>query len=84
MRKLCGSYNKELMMKYRLSTNQKKILLLLQTGVLLGLSGNPKRYFKILKVAQKEWEWIKDSNLDRTIKSLYNQKLIKEIYNKDG
>jgi DNA-binding transcriptional regulator PaaX len=63
---------------------QKKILLLLLGGAALGLSGSPRRYFKILKEIKKEWGNIDSQKLHRTIRSLYYSKLIKEVENDDG
>ena len=67
-----------------LGKTQQKILLLLQAGIVLGLSGSPKRYFQILKFTKKEWDWINTGHLKRSISSLYKEKLVKEKYNKDG
>ncbi len=63
---------------------QQKILLLLLGGLALGLSGSPKRYFKILKEINKEWEKIEARALRRAIRSLYESKLIAEKQNPDG
>jgi len=63
---------------------QRKILILLLGGVALGLSGSPRKYFQILKEMEKEWKEINRSQLKRTIKNLYQSKLIKEKYNEDG
>lgn len=63
---------------------QKKILLLLLGGVALGLSGDPKRYFKILGKIKKEWGIINEQQLKRSIQLLYKSKLIKKKRNGDG
>jgi len=63
---------------------QKKILLLLMGGLALGLSGSLIRSFRILKEIGKEWEEIERQGLRRTIKNLYQSKLIKEKENSDG
>ena len=63
---------------------QKKILLLLLGGLALGLSGNPRQYFKTMTQIGKEWDKINRQSLQRAIRSLYESKLtdIEEI--KDG
>lgn len=71
-------------MTQRLGQNQKKILLLLLGGLVLGLSANPKMSFGILKSIQKEWKEIDKEMLKKAIKSLYQSKLIKEKENADG
>lgn len=63
---------------------QKKILLLLMTGMALGLSGSPRQYFKVIRIARKEWKWINDQKLKRSIAALYKSKLISEKQNSDG
>ncbi|MBI2121858.1 MAG: hypothetical protein HYT98_01930 [Candidatus Sungbacteria bacterium] len=63
---------------------QKKVLLCLWGGLALGLSGTPKRYFRILKSIGKEWEAIERESLYRTIRSLYQSRLITCKENKDG
>ena len=63
---------------------QKKILLLLFGGLALGLSGSPKKSFKIIDAIVKEWKGIDRQSLKRSIKSLYKEKLVSEKYNKDG
>ena len=67
-----------------LGKTQQKILLLLQAGIGLGLSGSPRRYFQILKLAKQEWDWINTGHLKRSVSSLYKEKLVKEKNNKDG
>ncbi len=68
----------------KLGSNQQKILLLLYAGLALGLSGSPRRYFRILKMTGKEWQRIDRYALHRSIKKLYQSKLIEEKTNKDG
>lgn len=63
---------------------QRKILLLLLGGFGLGLSGSPKRYFRILKFIGKEWQKINREELWRSIRRLYQSKLVSERHNKDG
>jgi DNA-binding transcriptional regulator PaaX len=63
---------------------QKKILLLLLGGLALGLSRSPKMSFKIIDAIAKEWKEIDERKLKRSIKMLYKEKLLDDIYNKDG
>lgn len=71
-------------MSHRHGDIQRKILLVLLSGIALGLSGSPKRYFKILDLSIKEWQNINKQSLQRSINALYKEKLISEKYNKDG
>ena len=71
-------------MQQRIGKTQKKIVLLLLGGVALGLSGSPKRYFKILKGISEEWKDIEDQSIKRSIKRLYESKIIREKQNSDG
>lgn len=63
---------------------QKKILLLLWGGLVLGLSGSPRAYFRILKGIAKEWEYINRQTLQKAVRRLYYSKLLEEKYNADG
>lgn len=53
-------------------------------GMALGLSGSPKRYFRVLRAIGKEWEKIDQKYLRRSIAKLYQSKLIREKFNADG
>lgn len=68
----------------RMGAVAKKILIILGTGVALGLSARPDQYFKILNSAAKEWQDINFRLLKRAIKRLYEAKLINIIDNPDG
>jgi len=61
---------------------QRKTLLLLGAGLVLGLSHSPKASFEIVKGVAKEWEEINRQSLKRAIKSLYESKMIKMKYDK--
>lgn len=63
---------------------QQKVLLLLLGGLVLGLSGSPRRYFQILKDLGKDWKKIEKRALKRAVKSLYESRLLEEKQNKDG
>lgn len=63
---------------------QRKILLLLLGGLALGLSGSPRRYFRILRLMGKEWKEINREALWRSIRALYQSKLVEMHHEKDG
>ena len=62
---------------------QRKILILLLGGVALGLSGSPRKSFRILKEMERGWEEIDRRQLKRAIQNLYESRLIKEKCNQD-
>lgn len=63
---------------------QRKILLLLLGGLALGLSGSPRRYFRILKMIGNEWRSIERAQLWKSIQALYRSKLIWTRRHPDG
>lgn len=63
---------------------QRKILLILLGGVALGLSGSPRQSFRMLDKIAKEWKAINEQQLRRSIRALYESKLVEEKQNKDG
>lgn len=76
---------------YRIINNEKKlgdvsrkILLLLSTGLLLGLTKRPDYYFRILKTSAREWQKINSRSLHRAIRRLYESKLLDVKENADG
>ena len=64
--------------------SQKKIILLLSAGLALGLTHNPKQYFRVIREVGKEWEKINRDTLNRSIRSLYKSKLVDTKSNRDG
>ena len=68
----------------RRGSAQEKILLLLLSGLTLGLSRSPRGYFKILKATHKAWKEIDQRYLTSSIRALYKSKLIHEKDNRDG
>lgn len=68
----------------RLRPTSQKILLLLLGGIALGLTHDPRRYFRIIKGIKKEWEWINRHNLYRAIRNLEQARLIDAKDNPDG
>jgi len=73
-----------LLVRFKLGANQKKILLLLAGGVSLGCARSSHQYFNILKACAKEWRKINTQELNRAISSLYKSKLLEEKENSDG
>lgn len=63
---------------------KQKILLLLLSGVALGLSKSPKGYFKILKSIPEDWRQIKTERLYRVVREFYNDRLVDYKEDKDG
>ena len=66
------------------SETKEKIILLLASGVVLGLSRSPRNYFKVLKGAAKEWKEINKNKLVRIVREFYNDRLIDYKEDKDG
>lgn len=62
----------------------KKVLLILQTGAALSLTRRPDAYFRILRQAGREWKKIDEESLRRTIKRLYQSKLVGCREHNDG
>ncbi|MEW5907859.1 MAG: CRISPR-associated endonuclease Cas2 [Patescibacteria group bacterium] len=67
-----------------IGNTQKKILLLLFAGLALGFSGSPKTSFQIIKGIKEEWKEIDRQALKRSVKKLYESKLVAEKENRDG
>lgn len=63
---------------------QKKILLLLLAGLVLGMSRSPKHHFRVVKQVRKEWQEIDKKSLETAIEALYKSKLVDQKNNKDG
>ncbi len=67
-----------------LGPTSKKVLLLLEAGLVLSLTRRPDHYFRILKKVSKEWKKINERYLRETIKRLYQSKLVDYKENKNG
>lgn len=68
----------------RLGTTSQKIILLLSAGVALGFSRSSSHQRKIINAAAKEWRDINRHELYRSIKRLYESKLINYKEDQDG
>src|SRR3989338_6307072 len=65
-------------------STKQKILLLLSSGVVLGLSRSPKNYFKIMRGLPSAWKEINKNRLYRVIHEFYNDRLVDFKEDKDG
>ena len=63
---------------YKVGKTQEKILLALLGGVALGLSCNPKQYYKTLKTIGRDWKRINQSNFNKSVRGLSRKKLVTE------
>jgi len=62
----------------------QKTLLLIEGGIVLGLTRRPDKYFKIVKKISKEWQKINERSLRTAIQKLYQSKLIDFKEKSDG
>lgn len=69
---------------YRFGSVQRKIMLTLLGGVVLGCSSSPNQYFSTFRKIKKEWKEVNKSNFYRSMRSLSKEKLIKEKKMADG
>ncbi|MBI4691827.1 MAG: CRISPR-associated endonuclease Cas2 [Candidatus Terrybacteria bacterium] len=66
------------------SVTKQKILLLLLSGIALGLSRSPKNYFRILESAAKEWKEIDRKRLIYLVREFYNERLVDYRESEEG
>lgn len=59
-----------------ISPTKMKVLLLLGSGVALGLTRSPKQYFKIVRATVKLWRFIDETYLRRLVKEFYENRLV--------
>ena len=71
-------------MSRNLNPTTQKVLLILFGGIVLGLSGSPKNYFRTLKIIKKDWQKINEEEIKKSIKALYRNKMIEFKKNKDN
>lgn len=69
---------------YRVGAVNKKILLTLLGGVVLGLSSNPNQYFRTFRKLRQEWKKIDQQSFGRSFQKLSSEKLIQEQKLPDG
>jgi CRISPR-associated endonuclease Cas2 len=70
--------------RLRFGAGMQKVLLLLEAGAALSLTGNPRIHFRIVKGAAREWQKIKQRTLMDAIRRLYQSKLVDFKENTDG
>lgn len=70
--------------EFKIGPVMQKVLLLLEGGLVLGLTRRPDYYFKVLKKISKEWQKINERALRSAIRKLYKSKLIDYKENNDG
>jgi len=63
---------------------QQKILVLFLGTIACGLSGSKGAFPRILKATRQEWRRIDQRNFNRSLRSLCEQKLLKETRHSDG
>jgi CRISPR-associated endonuclease Cas2 len=63
---------------------RQKILLLFLTGFVLSFSYNPKKQWRIIKAAGREWRRIDERALKDEIQKLYRSRLVNRKENADG
>ena len=72
----------------RIGPTAQKVLVLLLGGLTLGLTTNPKYYFRVIDTVKKDWKRINENAkkyaLNRAIKNLYQSKFINAKDNSDG
>ena len=70
--------------RFKMGPTMQKALLLIEGGVILGLTRRPDRYFKVVKKISKEWQKINERSLRTAIQKLYQSKLIDFKEKSDG
>lgn len=68
----------------RIGPVQQKIILLLFGGIALGLSYSPTQYYRTLRLMRRDWNRINQQSFNRSIRSLCQEKLLREIRRPDG
>ncbi|PIQ68088.1 MAG: hypothetical protein COV91_06000 [Candidatus Taylorbacteria bacterium CG11_big_fil_rev_8_21_14_0_20_46_11] len=68
----------------RVGIIQKRILLLLETGVMLSCARTPLAQWRVVKDLGKEWRDVDRYKLGRALTSLYKSNLVGAVRNTDG
>ncbi|MDH4330110.1 MAG: hypothetical protein OEV93_00985 [Candidatus Moranbacteria bacterium] len=63
---------------YRIGPVQKKIIVTLVGGVVLGSTSSPRQYFKVLREIKREWKNINSRSFSRSMQRLSREKLIEK------
>ncbi len=72
------------MARVRIGSTQRKILLLLEAGLVLAISGSPRTAFRVLRYVEHEWRKIDAEALRESIRRLYRSRLIDARDHPDG
>lgn len=70
--------------RVRIGATQKKILLLLLSGLALACTRSPKNVWCIIKKAEETWKEINKQEAERAVTALYESKLVESKTNSDG
>ena len=70
--------------KFKIGPIMQRVLLLMEGGLVLGLTGRPDQYFRVIKKISREWQKINERALKSAICKLYRSKLIGCKENADG
>lgn len=68
----------------KVGVNQQKVLLLLVSGLALGMCYSPRQSLRVLKGLKKGWKEIDRRALNNAINDLYRSKLVDTKDNRDG
>ena len=71
-------------LKFKMGPVMQKALLLIEGGLVLGLTTRPDAYFKIFKKISREWRNINERTLRKAIRKLYQSQLIDYKESSDG
>lgn len=69
---------------YKFGPVQKKILIVLLGGVVLGTSNSPRQYFRAFRMIKRDWKKSDKNNLSRSLQRLSSQKLVEEEFCSNG
>lgn len=79
-----NKYTNSRLPRFKMGPTMRKTLLLIEGGVILGLTRRPDRYFRVVKKISKEWQKINERSLRAAIQKLYQSKLIDFKEKSDG
>lgn len=79
-----NKYTNNRVPKFKMGPVMRKAILLIEGGIILGLTRRPDRYFKVVKKISKEWQKINERALRMAIRKLYQSKLIDFKEKSDG
>ncbi|HEY4496203.1 MAG TPA: hypothetical protein VJC04_02490, partial [Candidatus Paceibacterota bacterium] len=68
----------------KIGSVQKKILLLLISGLVLSATHSSRKQWRIIRAVSEGFKEIDQRAIDRAVNSLYKTKLVSEKQNRDG